>query len=259
MAVTQPNRLIRRAWTIRLESWGLVAALGILPGCVSVVDQRYDAGDGHGCCRCGLDCGCPCEKCPWWACRRTEAASVWGVQKSAERAASTEAGENVDAGQSSAIGPRTNDLFFDGPTYDRGHYSGQVLNGKWHGFGTYSWANGQRYVGEIRDGKRHGYGLLTLPGGLYEGDWRNDTMHGHGTLVFADGTKAVGNWVAGKRHGQCRLILPDGTTSVSEWRDGKKIFGSTVSAKRALSSRLGDAERAVPAMREDRRQRGGAP
>jgi hypothetical protein len=45
------------------------------------------------------------------------------------------------------------------------------------GQGTYTYANGNKYVGEFRDDKRHGQGTLTSPdGSQHSGEWKDDRM-----------------------------------------------------------------------------------
>ena len=53
-------------------------------------------------------------------------------------------------------------------------------------FGTYTFANGDKYVGEFKDKKKHG----------------------QGTFTSADGSKYVGVFGNGKRHGRAPIPLP---------------------------------------------------
>ena len=48
--------------------------------------------------------------------------------------------------------------------------------GKRHGYGTFTWASGAKYVGEYKDGKRHGQGTQTFANGTikHSGEWVND-------------------------------------------------------------------------------------
>ena len=50
-----------------------------------------------------------------------------------------------------------------------GSYSGEWLDGKMHGQGTYVWASGS----------------------LYDGEWREGHRNGRGTNIWADGDKYV--------------------------------------------------------------------
>ena len=53
-------------------------------------------------------------------------------------------------------------------------YEGEWRNGKKHGQGTYTWADGARYEGEWAYGRAHGYGTYTtVSGKRYTGEWRN--------------------------------------------------------------------------------------
>ena len=44
-----------------------------------------------------------------------------------------------------------------------------------NGYGTYTFANGDKYVGEWKDGKWHGLGTITAEDGeKYAGAWKED-------------------------------------------------------------------------------------
>ena len=54
-------------------------------------------------------------------------------------------------------------------TYANGNkYVGEYKNGKIHGQGTYTWANGNKYVGEFKDAKRNGLGTYTFANGTVD-------------------------------------------------------------------------------------------
>ena len=83
-------------------------------------------------------------------------------------------------------------------SYGEDVYVGGMRDGKEHGHGTYTFAEGGRYEGELRDGMRHGRGTETYPdGGRYEGEWRNDKPDGYGILTAPDGFLWDGQWRAG--------------------------------------------------------------
>ena len=58
-------------------------------------------------------------------------------------------------------------------------FKGDVLEGEWrnsylNGQGTYTFANGEKYVGGYKDGKMDGQGTLTFPNGnKYIGDYKD--------------------------------------------------------------------------------------
>ena len=77
--------------------------------------------------------------------------------------------------------------------------SGQCIKGDCsNGDGTYTYANGNKYVGEWKDGKRHGQGTHTWASGdKYVGEFKDDKRHGQGTYTRADGTVKKGKWKNG--------------------------------------------------------------
>ena len=63
--------------------------------------------------------------------------------------------------------------------------SATVANGK--GYTIY--ASGNYYHGELKDGNKNGHGTFTFANGdKYVGDWK-DKMNGHGTSTYANGEK----------------------------------------------------------------------
>ena len=95
-------------------------------------------------------------------------------------------------------------------------------------FGTYLWANGDKYVGEWQNGKRHGQGTVTFgkkskwAGDKYVGGYKAGKQHGQGTYTWADGGKYVGDFKDGKRTGQGIKTWSSGEEYVGEYKDGKR-------------------------------------
>ena len=126
------------------------------------------------------------------------------------------------------------------------HYSGDMDMGKarFHGTGTFRWANGARYEGEWFNGKRHGQGKLydrprgendqpsgdagrqsvyvgafknnkregqgrydRWDGAVYEGEWKNDLMDGKlGQFQYPNGDIFIGSWKMGMKDGRGEYI-----------------------------------------------------
>ena len=125
-------------------------------------------------------------------------------------------------------------------------YKDWMRDGKMHGWGTYTWANGNRYEGDWRDDKRTGRGTFTwADGDRYEGDWRDGKKHGRGTytdddvgrykgefrddesngrgiFTWTDGTRYEGDWRGSKMHGRGIYTWANGNRYEGDFRDGKK-------------------------------------
>lgn len=133
------------------------------------------------------------------------------------------------------------------------NYAGEYRDGKAHGFGIMTWANGDRYEGEWRAGARHGRGTMTwVEGDRYEGEFRNDLLNGLGTYFLVDGDRYEGEfsddlfhgrgtyiWANGDRyegefqddlfHGRGTYIWADGDSETCTWRHDESVEGTCVS------------------------------
>lgn len=89
-------------------------------------------------------------------------------------------------------------------TFTSDYYSGDFLNGHYHGRGKHYSGTGTVYEGDFVFGRRHGQGKMDYPtGDTYDGDWVEDVRHGQGTYVEKKtGNKYVGGYKDGKRHGK---------------------------------------------------------
>jgi hypothetical protein len=87
-----------------------------------------------------------------------------------------------------------------------------------NGQGTYTTADG-KYDGDFKDGKKHGQGTVTFAdGGKYVGDFKDDKYNGQGTYTWANGEKYVGEWKNGKHHGQGTRTMANGYSYVGEFK-----------------------------------------
>jgi hypothetical protein len=119
----------------------------------------------------------------------------------------------------------------DGKMHGKGKYTyadGNVYEGKWkddkmHGNGKYAFADGNVYKGESKDDKKHGKGkYIFANGNVYDGEWKDDKKHGKGKFTYADGNVHKGEWKDGKLHGKGKFTYADGNMYKGEWKDDKK-------------------------------------
>lgn len=81
-------------------------------------------------------------------------------------------------------------------------YTGEVLNGKRHGYGECVWLNGDKYCGQWLNDKAHGEGIFTYQNGdVYEGEIKNNMRNGYGSYKFPNGTVYRGEWLNDLRYG----------------------------------------------------------
>jgi hypothetical protein len=103
-------------------------------------------------------------------------------------------------------------------------YVGEFKDDKRNGQGTYTYTNGNKYVGEYRDDKRSGQGTETFAksGSKYVGEYKDSKWHGQGTYTFTNGNKYVGEFRDGNFHGQGTFTFASGSKYVGEFRDDKR-------------------------------------
>ena len=114
-------------------------------------------------------------------------------------------------------------------------YDGETEQGRFHGRGTLTRADGSVWQGTWRNGKPHGEQFLQiLPGAFrYEGGMSAGKRHGRGKETRADGCGFEGTWRMGKRvavtgeDADGRVLqsgartLSDGSTVRGSWSNGK--------------------------------------
>jgi hypothetical protein len=90
-------------------------------------------------------------------------------------------------------------------------YDGSWKDGEMHGYGTYRYADGMKYIGAFECGMPSGDGVAEYSGGgRYEGAWVDGRYNGQGTMEYVGGITYTGEWKHGKRHGHGRLQYPSG-------------------------------------------------
>ena len=122
------------------------------------------------------------------------------------------------------------------------NYIGETKDGKKHGQGTCTYANGDKYTGEFFCDKRNGQGTLTTVGPdkytEYVGEWQNNYRQGFGIEtdsteidgVFKKYHRYSGEWHEDVAHGQGTSIFSDGAKYVGEWRHSIQTGEGTYTA-----------------------------
>ena len=102
-------------------------------------------------------------------------------------------------------------------------YIGEWKDNGRNGQGEYTYANGDKYVGENKDNKANGQGTYTFANGdKYVGEIKDDQANGQGTYTYANGEKYVGENKDNKANGQGKLTLANGDKYVGEFKDDKR-------------------------------------
>ncbi len=109
-----------------------------------------------------------------------------------------------------------------------GKYVGEFITTKetfiYHGRGTETSPEGDKYIGEFKDNKKNGRGTVTFANGeKYVGEWKDGEMHGKGTYTWVDGAKYVGEVKDSKMHGKGTSTDANGKSTSGRYENGKKV------------------------------------
>lgn len=93
--------------------------------------------------------------------------------------------------------------------------------GRFHGYGRFTWENGERYEGNYSNGKKQGAGKFVFKSGnYYEGTWLNGHQNGRGALHSKEGDLIKkGVWA----DGILQIEIPD-----EEWEEYKKSIPENI-------------------------------
>eukprot|EP00292_Cryptomonas_paramecium_P010307 CAMPEP_0113670776 /NCGR_PEP_ID=MMETSP0038_2-20120614/5330_1 /TAXON_ID=2898 /ORGANISM="Cryptomonas paramecium" /LENGTH=261 /DNA_ID=CAMNT_0000586841 /DNA_START=39 /DNA_END=820 /DNA_ORIENTATION=+ /assembly_acc=CAM_ASM_000170 len=106
--------------------------------------------------------------------------------------------------------------FADGSTY-----TGNLMDGKYHGSGFRKYADGSKFRGLFNEGKREGLGKFQdASGNEYEGYYANDLCHGKGTRKWASGRVYCGEWRANEATGVGWETVPAAGGAVERFEGG---------------------------------------
>jgi hypothetical protein len=94
-------------------------------------------------------------------------------------------------------------------------YDGEFVDGRQHGKGKSTFANGAIYEGNYVLGEMCGLGSIRfISGETYNGNFQSDLYNGEGEFISAAGEHYVGEFRMGEKHGQGKRVF-----------DGKEISG----------------------------------
>ena len=107
-------------------------------------------------------------------------------------------------------------------TYEDGSsYNGDLLDGLYHGQGTWTSAAGDVYAGTFVDGGFTGEGTaIWVSGEVYEGTWVDWVQNGEGAWTFAAGDVHAGTFVNGARTGEGTWTSAAGDVYAGTFVDG---------------------------------------
>ena len=117
----------------------------------------------------------------------------------------------------------------DGTDREEARYEGQHRDGKPHGRGVLTFANGDRYVGEFAGGEIRGHGTMHLANGdVYGGDGEFDSrgFQGCGLYVRANGDRYLGQFRDGRFYGRGTYEWAEGVAATCDWQDGRRVVES---------------------------------
>ena len=99
-------------------------------------------------------------------------------------------------------------------------WDGNCSEGYTNGIGNFNWYEDnhliQKYLGGMRSGKFHGYGTVTFADGMkYVGEWKDDNLHGQGIFTTSDGERLEGIFEENKFIREAKVNLPNLDTNTA--------------------------------------------
>lgn len=76
-------------------------------------------------------------------------------------------------------------------------YSGRFLKGRYHGQGYFRWSDGKVFTGNYVDGLKEGRGKVVMKDAVFNGTWVAGKLVGDGEILM-NGSKVKGTWVNGR-------------------------------------------------------------
>ena len=113
-----------------------------------------------------------------------------------------------------------------------GEYSGELVEGKPHGYGVMRFPNGDLYEGEWIEGEMDGLGeyfIYDMQWGSftkkYKGEFSKCLRHGKGCMIYEDFSKYQGNWQNNQRTGHGVCWFANGDRFLGIWKFDQMLRG----------------------------------
>ena len=111
-----------------------------------------------------------------------------------------------------------------------GYYEGELLmDAIKHGYGTFYFNDGEKYVGDWKNDKYDGNGTYyfntsnDVDEEKFEGHWKNGKRNGQGTSYFRNGDRLEANFRNNEKDGEAKLIRKNGKTIIQLYSNGKLL------------------------------------
>ena len=113
--------------------------------------------------------------------------------------------------------------------YKSGVYEGDWKNGLRHGYGKFTWTNGDTYTGLWSDDKRHGQGIyLWHDGSKYKGNYSHGIRSGYGIYYYTNGTIYEGTWQNNLKHGIANFYYKESVNIGGRYHNNEYVSGTGI-------------------------------
>ena len=113
--------------------------------------------------------------------------------------------------------------------YKSGVYEGDWKNGLRHGFGKFTWNNGDTYSGLWQDDKRHGQGTyIWHDGSKYQGNYSHGIRSGYGIYYYTNGTIYEGTWQNNLKHGIANFYYKESVNIGGRYHNNEYVSGTGI-------------------------------
>ena len=113
--------------------------------------------------------------------------------------------------------------------YISGVYEGDWENGLRHGFGKFTWNNGDTYSGVWDNDKRHGQGIyIWNDGSKYKGNYSHGIRSGYGIYYYTNGTIYEGTWQNNLKHGIANFYYKESVNIGGRYHNNEYVSGTGI-------------------------------